>query len=550
MFPAAALGALCLLVAACGPAGGAPDARLIPRPLSSGGGFGSLALGPDITIVPDSAFLGEAAYLRDGLVRLGYAKAGVQSAGLAKPPAGSLVIRLSGDDPGVAAPGRDLDARGDEAYRLRLPAALPGLGRDGVLIEAKGSAGAFYGAVSLLQMAEGLSARGAPAALPACDIADCPRFGWRGSMLDCSRHFIPVDYIKRHLELMARFKLNVFHWHLSDDQGWRLWLPKRDKLASVGAWRKRAEPEGPDGQYGGYYDREDIVDVVAYAQARHITIVPEIDLPGHASAAIASYPEIACGGKGAPRPKQALSEWGIFGNNLCPGKEASFAFVDEVVAELAELFPGPYIHIGGDEVDDISAWENCPDCQRRLRSLGATDARQLERYFVNRAEQIVRDHGRTPMAWDDVVHSVSQTSTVLQFWTNQTNLQEGREIGFRFVLSPGAYAYLDMNYAPPEVRRWAGYISIEKSYALDPGLWSLADDEVRGLEAPLWTEHCADPAAWDRQLWPRLCAIAEAAWSPRDKRDWPDFARRLQAMAPLLDRWGVAFYRSPELPWR
>ena len=518
---------------------------LIPQVWNLEATGSTIPVKPNLTIITDLAAMPEAQFLQDKLRQAGLRVDGIQSPGLAQANTNQdSIIRLEFQASALRFPKHVADWQADAAYRLRISPQI--------LIQANKPEGIFNGIATLLQLidASPRDAKTGQIQIAEVDVQDFPRFAWRGSMLDSSRHFISVDYIKRHLDLMARYKLNVFHWHLSDDQGWRLPVRGRDRLTSVGAWRKKAEPDGPDEKYGGFYTVAEIRDIVAFAGVRHIMVVPEIDLPGHASAALASYPAIACGGKNAPHPKQAISEWGIFGNNLCPGKEASFAFVTDVVQTLTELFPGPYIHIGGDEIRDISSWESCPDCQERLQKLGLRETRQLERYFISRTEQIIRDHDRIPMAWDDVVHSVSQTSTLLQFWVNETNLAEGRDMGFQFVVSPGSYAYLDMNYGPPEIKRWAGHISLAKAYSIDPALWNLNDASVRGIEAPLWTEHIPDEAGLDYHIWPRLAAIAEAAWTPASRRDWDNFRRHLAAQGPIWKAQGLQFFPSPEIDWQ
>lgn len=540
-------------MSSCAPADNGSTLALIPLPVSMAPAPGNFnTIKKDIVILTDINLLDEARFLQEKLKIIPGLDIGIQTPGLADSIGpGSTLIRLANGFDSNITPTDLPVARAREAYHLRTWNLMGDSSNPAILIQANDNAGIFYGVQTLLQILANSSTRTKQGELqlPALDIKDWPRFSWRGSMLDSSRHYISVDYIKRHLELMASLKLNVFHWHLTDDQGWRFPVDGLDRLTSIGAWRAHAEPNGQDANYGGFYSKAEIRDIVSFATARHIMIVPEVDMPGHASAAIASYSTIACSGPHAPHLSKPLSEWGIFGNNLCPGKEATFDFVTKVVEQLTKLFPGPYIHFGGDEVHDISSWESCPDCQDRLRKIGGHDTRQLERYFISRVEQIIRDHDRIPMAWDDVVHSVSQTSTLLQFWSNQTHLQEGKDIGFEFVLSPGAYSYLDMNYAEGEVQRWAGHISIEKAYSLDPAVWNLEDAQVRGLEAPLWTEYTPDENSMDRQIWPRLSAIAEAAWTPAARRNWTDYAKRLVALAPLLEARGVKFYRSPELDW-
>ena len=411
-----------------------------------------------------------------------------------------------------------------------------------ILVTASTRAGEFYAIQTLLQMLPPQVYRrveGPDAMLirqwevPCVEIVDQPRFGWRGSMFDVSRTFFDKAYILRHLDWLAYHKINKFHWHLTDDNGWRVEIKKYPKLTQVGAWRGRNEALDPaynsgEERFGGFYTQEDIREIVAYAADRNIEIIPEIDLPGHSKALAVSYPEILC-----RHNEELLSVQGETRNVICVGRENTYKMLDNIVKEIAQLFPSKYIHIGVEEVVTES-WKYCPDCQALMKEKGYTEERQLLGYFGERMEKILAKYGKKVEAWEDVVEAktISRNNLVL-VWHDQKVLQKALDAGYPAVTQNCYYLYLDMKYTPAERgHTWASLIDVEKVYSFDPlqGLDLSGDKQqlVRGLQGGLWTELLFYPPHFSEyQLFPRLCAIAEVGWTPQELRNYADFDGRL-----------------------
>ncbi|GAA0673274.1 beta-N-acetylhexosaminidase [Kitasatospora atroaurantiaca] len=410
---------------------------------------------------------------------------------------------------------------GEEGYRLSSAA-------DGVTITAASAAGLFHGVQTLRQLLP-VSGTGT---VPSLTITDRPRYAYRGGMLDVARHFFPVAAVEQYVDLLAQYKFNHLHLHLTDDQGWRIAIAGWPKLTSVGGSTQVG------GGAGGFYTADDYRAITAYAAARHITVVPEVDLPGHTTAALASYPELGCPGD---RPAQLFTGIDVGFSRVCPTSERTRAFVDQVIGRLAELTPGPYLDIGGDEA-------------------GAVDAASYAR-FMSQASATVRAHGKQPMSWDDGAAAGRQGPAVLEVWQPlaqlppqlRTNLEEAARGGTKLVMSPADHAYLDQKY--DESTRlglhWAGYLSVEKAYSWDPDTYlaGLPGAAVTGVEAPVWTETLATPQDLQSMLLPRLPALAEVAWSPQAARSWEDFRPRLAAQAPRWDAQQLAYTKVPEIDW-
>ncbi len=406
---------------------------------------------------------------------------------------------------------------GDEGYELTVtPAAIR--------LVARTPAGLFHGVQTVRQL---LPARG-PKRIPVVTIRDRPRFGWRGAMLDVARHFRTVRDVKRFVDLMALYKLNRLHLHLSDDQGWRIAIARWPRLATHGGSTEVG------GGKGGWYTQRQFEEIVRYAAQRYVVVVPEIDMPGHVHAALSSYPRLSCDGK--PSPLYTGIDVGF--SSLCIGKPGTYDFVDGVVAELARLTPGPWLHIGGDEA-------------------AATAPADYVR-FVRRVQQIVERHGKRMIGWEEVARTKLDGSTVVQHW----NLDASRSAlsakavkqGAKVIMSPADHAYLDMKYDPstPIGLKWAGYTTVRDSYSWDPAreVPGVGAGDVLGVEAPLWGETVRSIRDAEYLAFPRLIGIAEIGWSPARGRSWADYRLRLAAQAPLLGALGVDFYRSPEVPWR
>jgi hexosaminidase len=424
---------------------------------------------------------------------------------------------------------------------------------DSVIVSARESAGLFYGAQSLLQLLPPEAVASKPVTkkewtIQSVRIEDQPRFAWRGFLLDVGRHFFNKDEIKQWFDLMALHKLNMFHWHLTDDQGWRLEIKKYPRLTKVGAWRKSVgfglDPKestayGPDGRYGGYYTQDDIRELVAYAELRHITIVPEIEMPGHASAALAAYPQFSCFGGAYSTDKGVLP--GVF----CAGMDETFDFLQNILTEVCQLFPGKYIHIGGDEVSPVN-WKKCPRCQERKTKEGLKTEHELESYFIRRIEKSLNAHGRTLVGWSEIRQGgLAQNATIMD-WIGGA-LESARE-GHDVVMTPTEYCYLDYyqstNNETVEPRAIGGYLPLSQLYAFEPVPANLEPQfrsHVIGTQGNLWTEYIASTRHAQYMAFPRLCALAEVAWSPPDSRNFNDFMRRLRVQVRRFDQLGVNY---------
>ena len=442
------------------------------------------------------------------------------------------------------------------------------VGGSRILITSTDRAGEFYAIQTLLQMLPPQVYRkvsGPDAMLlrqweiPALTIVDQPRFAWRGSMFDVSRTFFDKDYILRHLDWLAYHKINKFHWHLTDDNGWRVEIKKYPKLTTVGAWRGEGEallPSFNSGKerYGGFYTQDDLREIVAYAAQRNIEIIPEFDLPGHSKALAVSYPEVVC-----RHEADVKSVQGEVHNVLCVGREKNYVMLENIIKELAAIFPSQYFHVGVEEVATES-WKHCPECQALMKKLGYTDEGQLLGYFTQRMEKILAKYGKTLEGWEDIVagESLSRNDLVL-VWHRQNVLQKAIDAGFPVVTQNCDYLYFDMKHTLPERgHSWASLIDVEKVYSFDPmqGLELTPEKEklVLGLQGGLWTELLYYPAHFSEyQLFPRLCALSEVGWTPQELREYPDFDARLarthferlwnmgvhfRIPAPEVDRYG------------
>jgi len=421
-------------------------------------------------------------------------------------------------------------------------------------ITARTAAGLFYGAQTLLQLLppEIFSTQkvtGVSWKVPCVEISDSPRFAWRGFMLDVSRHFFTKPEVEQVLDLMALYKLNTFHWHLVDDQGWRIQIKKYPRLTSVGAWRdgvgfgldpKSTTAYDKHGRYGGFYTQRDIREIVAYAAARHITIVPEIEMPGHSAAALTAYPQYLCRNAKVAMPAKG----GIFNGVYCAGNDATFTFLDNILAEVAKLFPGKYIHIGGDEVDKKN-WKNCSECQARIKTENLKDERELQAYFIRRIEKIVNAHGKNLIGWSEIREGGLAPSAALMDWIGGG--AESAASGHDVVMSPTKFCYFDhyqsTNQAA-EPKAIGGYLPLKRVYAFDPMPENLAPEfqaHVLGGQANLWTEYIPNFRQVEYMMFPRLGALSEADWSPKVAHDWDDFQTRAALNEKRLDALGVNY---------
>lgn len=374
--------------------------------------------------------------------------------------------------------------------------------------------------------------------IPALRIKDRPAYPWRGMLLDCGRHFMSKEFILRYIDLLALHKLNVLHWHLTEDQGWRLEIKKYPKLTEIGAWRGTGAA-----RYGGYYTQEDVREIVNYAASRHVRVVPEIELPGHCRAALASYPELSCTGG----PFDVATTWGVFEDVYCAGNEQTFAFLEDVLTEVIELFPSEFIHIGGDEVPR-TRWRACPKCQARLRAEGLAGEDELQSYFIRRIERFLNSRGRQLVGWDEIMDGGLPPKAIVQAWRGADAALRAARAGYEVISSPTSHCYLDYPQAPdPTAPTSTGYIDLRKIYSFDaapPGLTPEERAYIIGGEGNIWTERAPQERV-DRQVFPRLCALAEVLWTPPERRNWEDFQGRLRYHYRRLDALGVMYYVPP-----
>lgn len=409
-------------------------------------------------------------------------------------------------------------------------------------------AGVFYGVQTLRQLVNRYKLLQI-AELPRMVIEDGPQFGYRGGMLDVCRHFFTVDEVKRYIDILALHKMNKFHWHLTEDQGWRIAIDKYPELTTTGAYRSGtimghaagAHHEFDDIPYGGYYTKDDIREVVAYAAERYIEVIPEIEMPGHASAAIASYPWLGCRGERIPVERA----WGVFPDVFCAGKESTFDFLQDVLEEVIELFPSTTIHIGGDECPKVR-WEECPHCQQRIADEGLADEHELQGYLMKRIEGWLRERGRNIIGWDEILEGgVSETATVMS-WRGSAGGIEAARMGNYVVMAPNSHCYLDYFQHEPvvyEPQGIGGYLPVEKVYTLDP--YEGLDDEqkkyILGVQANLWTEYIKHEAHLQYMLLPRLAAIAETGWTGPADKDYEGFRDRMRDLADIYEAEGYKY---------
>ncbi|MFH8595451.1 beta-N-acetylhexosaminidase [Streptomyces rimosus] len=525
---------------------------LIPQPRDTRPENGAFLLGPATVLDAGPGTETTAAWLR-GTVGA--------ATGLPLPPGSAGtgpddgVIRLR-VDAGTA------DALGPEGYRLTV-------GHTGVTLLGGGAAGTFWGAQTLRQLLGPDAHRRAPLrpghrrAVPAVRIEDAPRFAWRGMMLDVARHFLPKDGVLRYLDLLAAHKLNVLHLHLTDDQGWRIEIERYPKLTEAGAWRERtklghrASPLWDDRPHGGYYTQDDIREIVAYAAARHISVVPEIDIPGHSQAAIAAYPELGNTDVIDTNSLGVWDTWGVNPNVLAPTDNA-LRFYEGVLEEVLALFPSRFVHMGGDECPK-DQWRASPYAQARIKELGVGDEDGLQSWFIRHFDRWLADRGRRLIGWDEILEGGLAPGAAVSSWRGYAGGIAAARAGHDVVMCPEQQVYLDhRQHDGPDEPVPIGYVrTLEDVYRFEPVPPQLTPEQaahVLGTQANVWTEVMETPQRLDYQVFPRLAAFAEVAWSelpPPAERDHAGFTRRMAAHYARLDALGVD-YRPPggPLPWQ
>jgi len=453
----------------------------------------------------------------------------------------------------AAAPG---DGEGREGrYTLRV---APG----SVTINGDTHSGVFYGMQTLLQLlpvspyvalssgpAVRVGAQSGGLSIPAVSIEDYPRFAYRGLHLDVGRHFFPVSFIKKYIDYIALHKMNYFHWHLTEDQGWRIEIKKYPRLTEVGSCRSNTiighfPGTGNDSTpHCGYYTQEEIKEVVKYAADRYITILPEIELPGHSSAALTAYPWLGCTGG----PYKVQGTWGVFKDVYCAGNDSVFTFLEDVLDEVMALFPSKLIHIGGDECPKDS-WKVCPKCQKRIKDNGLKDENGLQSYFVQRIEKYLNSKGRQIIGWDEILEGGLAPNATVMSWRGEQGGIDAAKQNHDVIMTPGEYVYFDHSQLQnDDSLTIGGYLPLEKVYQYEPvppGLTEAESKHIRGAQANVWTEYISNTRKVEYMLLPRLSALSEVLWSPKEKRSWPDFVRRLQTQYIRYQLWKANYYHA------
>lgn len=428
----------------------------------------------------------------------------------------------------------------DEGYQLTITPKQ-------IEIRAKTDQGAFYAVQSLRQLLPVDLENGTfymeNITIPCVTITDSPQFKHRGMHLDVGRHFFSVDFIKKYIDALAMLKMNTFHWHLTEDQGWRIEIKKYPKLQEVAAFREQtligsynADPQQFDGKrYGGFYTQEEIKDVVAYAQNRHVTIIPEIEMPGHAQAAISAYPELGCTGEQI----KVAETWGVFDHIFC-SKDETFEFLENVLDEVLELFPSKYIHIGGDEAPKTH-WENCPNCQQRIKEEGLKDEHELQNYFITRIEKYLNGKGRQIIGWDEILEGGLAPNATVMSWRGTQGAIEAAKQHHNVIMTPTSHCYFDYKQSDNEDEPLAnsgGFLPLEKVYSFNPIPEELTEEEsqyVLGAQGNVWTEYIPNEKQVEYMVFPRILAMSEVLWTPTNNKNYADFIARVEHFHQRLD---------------
>lgn len=532
---------MCLLALACGTTATAltvtvpiPRVNIIPQPKELVEGKGSFTLTARTPLVAqgDSA-LTIARFFADKLnTSTGFALQATSSTAARR---GAIVLRI---DPKLSL--------GVEGYTLVVSPL-------GVTVTGRTGQGLYYGMQTLLQLLppaieSPTKVSGVTWSIPVVKIKDEPAFEYRGALVDVCRHFLTVEEMKKHIDLLSMFKINRLHWHLTEDQGWRIEIKKYPRLTTVGS--KRIEGDGS--VYGGFYTQDQIREIVKYASDRFVTIVPEIELPGHAMGAIASYPELTC----FPyrRIYKVRNLWGVEQDVYCPGKETTFQFIQDVFDEVIPLFPGEYVHIGGDECPKIR-WKECPECQRRIKEEGLTNEEELQSYTIRRAQKMLAKYGKKLIGWDEILEGGLAPSATVMSWRGEDGGIKAANMGHDVIMTPGSGGlYIDHYQGDSKIEPVAicCYAPLEKIYSYNPIPAAIAPDKrhhIKGAQANLWAEYLYTTDIMQYRAFPREIALAEAVWTPQDRKDYKSFEERLDNAYSRLDQHKVNYHIPlPEQP--
>lgn len=514
--------------------------NIIPKPVSvvQGEGHFELSEHTGIALSEDSdelRFLGD--YVADLIYSATWVDHSIQHSP-AKPDSG-IFLHLD----------EDADFENEEGYHLRVTPTL-------VEISASSGPGLFYGVQTFRQLLPvsieyekpSLAPNNQEWKIPAVEITDYPRFEYRGLHLDVARHFFPVEFIKKYIDLLAMHKMNRFHWHLTEDQGWRIEIKKYPKLTEVGAWRDSTlighygTNKYDNVRYGGFYTQEEIKEVVKYAQERHITVIPEIEMPGHSSAALTAYPEFGCFNK----EYHVQPTWGIFEDIYCPSEE-TFTFLEDVLMEVMELFPSKYIHIGGDEAPKTQ-WKESDIAREVIEREKLKDEHELQSYFITRIEKFLNSHGRQIIGWDEILEGGLAPQATVMSWRGEAGGIEAAKMSHDVIMTPGGSNYFDHYQANPDTEPLAigGFTTLEDVYNYEPVPDELTDEEskyVLGAQGNVWTEYIHNGKKVEYMAFPRAVALAEVVWTPKENKNWLEFWARLQIHFQRLDILDVNYAR-------
>ncbi|WP_294958391.1 beta-N-acetylhexosaminidase [uncultured Flavobacterium sp.] len=529
------------------------DFKIIPRPVSLNLLEGKFSIDSGTKIAGTSDLENEGNYLASILSDVTGKNIPFEIKG-----AGNIELKIDGT------------IKEEEGYMLSVTS-------DKVLIVGNNAAGVFYGIQTFRQLLpvfdQTTLKNASKLEIHAITIKDRPRFPYRGMHLDVGRHMFPVAFIKKYIDLIAMHKMNKLHWHLTEDQGWRIEIKKYPKLTETGSKRYgtitgllNKETGNDQTQYGGYYTQEEVKEIVKYATDRHITVIPEIELPGHASAAIASYPFLSCfpdeptfvsnnmgssAGKEAQHngtPKIVQETWGVFDDVFCAGNEKTFEFLEDVLDEVIPLFPSEYIHIGGDECPK-SNWKRCPACQKRIKDNNLIDEHGLQSYFIQRMEKYLNSKGKKIIGWDEILEGGLAPNATVMSWRGEKGGIEAAKQHHDVIMTPGGYCYFDKYQTDKEDHideplAIGGFISVEKVYNYDPVPDVLSSDEkkyILGAQGNVWTEYITSPSQLEYMILPRMSALSEVVWTSRENKNWNDFKNRLDVMRKRYDALGLNY---------
>jgi len=512
--------------------------HIIPQPAQLHPGQGAFTVLPGMNIVvntKDSKVAETAAYLSETLSRISSYSIPVVSP--TKAAEKSITFNLDSEQKNLGEEGYALDV---SPQAVKLTAAAP--------------AGLFWGVQTIFQLLPvdiyaQQTVKNTTLQIPSVKIEDVPRYSYRGMHLDVCRHYFPVKFIKRYIDLLAIHKMNVLHWHLTEDQGWRIEIKKYPKLTEISAFRDETlvghysdQPHKYDGKrYGGYYTQEEVRDIVAYAQKRNITVIPEIEMPGHSLAVLAAYPEFAC----TEGPFKVGTKWGVFEDVYCAGNDQVFTFLTDVLTEVVDLFPAKYIHIGGDECPK-SRWEECEKCQARITREGLKDEHELQSYFIRRIEKFLLSKNRRLIGWDEILEGGLAPEATVMSWRGIEGGIEAAKQGHDVIMTPTSHCYFDYYQGDPKTEPLAigGMLTLEKVYSYEPTPEELNASEAKhilGAQANVWTEYIKTPEKAEYMALPRMCALAEVVWSSKEHRNWKDFNTRLGTHFKRLDQLKVNY---------